>query len=70
MAVEKQGELPKILHVFVNNHSGMQPGGSVLDFLREPELPPEHFFSLVDEGVHGLIRFSVLYAVISEFCCA
>ena len=49
------------MHVFANNHSGMQPGDSVLDFLREPEEQPEHFLSLVDKGVHGLIRFSVLH---------
>jgi len=34
----------------------------MLDFLREPEEPPELFFSLVDEGMHGLIRFAVLNA--------
>jgi len=34
----------------------------MLDFLKEPEEPPEHFFSLVDEGMHGLIGFAALHA--------
>lgn len=34
----------------------------MLDFLREPEEHPELFFSLVDDGMHGLIRFAALNA--------
>jgi predicted TPR repeat methyltransferase len=34
----------------------------MLDFLREPEEHPELFFSLVDDGIHGLIRFAALNA--------
>jgi hypothetical protein len=37
----------------------------MLEFLKEPEEPPEHFFSLVDEGMHGLIRFAALHAAVS-----
>jgi len=37
----------------------------MLDFLKEPEEPPEHFFSLVDEGIQGLIRFAALHAASS-----
>jgi len=36
----------------------------MLDFLKEPEEPPEHFFSLVDEGMHGMIRFAALHAAV------
>lgn len=32
------------------------------DFLQEPEVPPEQFFSLVDEGMHGMIRFAAVHA--------
>lgn len=32
------------------------------DFLQEPEVPPEQFFSLVDNGMHGLIRFTAIHA--------
>ena len=37
----------------------------MLDFLKEPEEPPEHFFSLVDNGMHGLIGFAALHAAVS-----
>jgi hypothetical protein len=37
----------------------------MLDFLKEPEEPPDHFFPLIDEGMHGLIRFAALYAAVS-----
>jgi hypothetical protein len=40
----------------------LQAGDLMLDFLREPEEPPELFFSLVDDGMHGLIRFAALNA--------
>ncbi|MCE5298906.1 MAG: acetylserotonin O-methyltransferase [Methanoregulaceae archaeon] len=39
----------------------------MLDFLKEPEEPPEHFFSLVDNGMHGLIRFAALHTAISLY---
>jgi predicted TPR repeat methyltransferase len=37
----------------------------MLDFLKEPDEPPEHLFSLVDEGMHGLIGFASLHAACS-----
>ena len=37
----------------------------MLDFLKEPEEPPEHFFSLIDEGMHGLIGFAAIHAACS-----
>jgi hypothetical protein len=37
----------------------------MLDFLKEPEEPPEHFFSLIDEGIHGLIGFAAIHAACS-----
>lgn len=33
-----------------------------IDFLREPDVSPDQFFSLVDEGMHGMIRFAVVHA--------
>jgi hypothetical protein len=57
------GNLQKILPSPANMFpSAQQARDKMLDFLKEPEEPPEHFFSLVDEGMHGLIRVAALHA--------
>lgn len=33
-----------------------------IDFLKEPDVSPEEFFSLIDGGMHGLVRFAAIHA--------
>ena len=35
-----------------------------IDFLKEPEVSPEIFFSLIDEGMHGMIRFAAIHTAV------
>ncbi len=50
----------------VNMYPCIVPAGDLmLDFLKEPDEPPENLFSLVDEGMHGLIGFASLHAASS-----